>query len=540
MAGPWSIILPAVIALSSAPLLYLHADWMWHSPQYEYFPLIPLGIAALAWQRLPSLGQLTPGAMPVFLGFMGIAAALQALAIVIFSPPIAMVALLVAALGLVYGLGGRTLTATMFPVWLFAWFMVPLPFNWDDKLVTSLQGVTAEWSSRLLDTFGIMHLLEGNTVALPGKKLFVEEACSGVQSLFACLAATAFYVVWSHYGYWRSILLLMAAFGWVLVANATRVVVMTWLTTIKIDVLEGIPHTLLGVAVFAVTLMMMFSTDRLLEFFLSHRNRFWRRRASQGQQDEPTQFMPLNQTLLGSWAAIPLVAVYGVLLVMQLGLMVPVGGEAQASTIDGEPASFAKFSRDSLPPAWAGRPISDFGTDVDRVFKSVHSRYWTYGVGRNRMYASMDFPFSKWHDLAICYRGLGWSVYGKNYHEPTGPNDIPSYTMEMDQKPLGYAYLVFFLFEVDGKPMTPTSDDFLADVGDRLVERAGHMHTNWQAGGRQLSGADGTSYVQLQVFVSSLSPITEAERTEAGRLFKFLHGVLVKSNDDLNGASAGE
>jgi hypothetical protein len=112
--------------------------------------------------------------------------------------------------------------------------------------------------------------------------------------------------------------------------------------------------------------------------------------------------------------------------------------------------------------------------------------------------------------------------------------------MEMDQKPLGYAYLVFFLFEVDGKPMTPTSDDFLADVGDRLVERAGHMHTNWQAGGRQLSGADGTSYVQLQVFVSSLSPITEAERTEAGRLFKFLHGVLVKSNDDLNGASAGE
>ncbi len=521
--------LPAAIVLASAPLLWIHVREMLNNPQYEYLPFIALGAGVLAWQRLKGLGELVAGAMPIFLAIMAVAAALQLMAIVIFSPVIAMVAFLFALLGLTYGFGGRALTLRMFPVWLFSWFTVPLPFEWDDKLVTSLQGVTARWSSRLLDTFGIMHLLSGNTVELPGERLFVEEACSGVQSLFACLAATAFFVVWSRYGYWRSTLLLLSAFGWVLVANATRVFIVTWLSTLGIDAATGIAHTLLGLGVFALTLGLMFSTDRLLEFVVSQRNQFWRRRENREWADGPTQFPSLQETLLGSRTALPLAGLYIAMLVFELVLMVPFGAAA-ASPIEGdEPRSFALFNENSMPSVWMTRPRTDFGTDVDRVFKSVHSRYWAYGSGRNRVYASIDFPFPKWHDLAVCYRGLGWKIDSKLYNPPLKEGDLPLYEIEMNQSPLGYGYLVFFLFDPEGKPMTPPSENLISGLGEGLIERAGQMHESWCRGGRQLGGESGLQYIQVQVFLSSLSPITETERSDARKLLAYTHEQLVET-----------
>ncbi|HEX3869685.1 MAG TPA: exosortase U, partial [Pirellulales bacterium] len=508
----WAIIMPALLAAASAPLLYLHFSALIPTAQYGYVPLIAVGAAVLAWQRLPDMGHLLPGLSSIFVVMMGVAVTLQLMAIVLFLPSLAMIAFLVALMGLTYGIGGGPLARRMFPVWLFAWFMIPLPFDWDNQLVTSLQSLTATWSSRLLDTFGIMHLLAGNTVELPGKRLFVEEACSGVQSLFACMAATAFFVIWSHYGYWRSAILLVSAFGWVLVANATRVFTVTWLSSIGIDAVEGLPHTLLGLGVFALTLALMFSTDRLIEFFLSHRLQFWRRKAARGPAPEPTHFLPVRQTLLGSWPSIPLSGIYGAFLLLQLVLMVPLGASANGTAIeDGAPASFALLNQKSLPVAWLGRPMTDFGSDVDRVFKSVHSRFWTYGMGRNRIYASIDFPFPKWHDLSICYRGLGWTIDSKLYNPPVTSDDLPFYELEMSQSPMGYGFLVFFLFDPQGKPMMAPSEDFVVGMRQQVSDRAAHMRSNWRAGGQEIVGDGTTSYVQVQVFVSSLAPITETE-----------------------------
>ncbi|HWA97669.1 MAG TPA: exosortase/archaeosortase family protein, partial [Pirellulales bacterium] len=226
--------MPATVLLASAPLLWMHAREMMSQELYDYFIFIPIGAAFLAWQRLPGLGQLVPGNALVFAALMAVGGGTLAFAVAIFSPWFAMIAALIVTLGMLYGVGGGRVLARMLPVWLFLWFMVPLPFDLGETLVTSLQSVTAVWSSRLLDTFGIMHLMTGNTVELPGNHLFVDEACSGVHSLFACVAATAFFVIWSRYRLVRSLLLLAAAFGWVLVDNAMRVVLITWCTTLNI------------------------------------------------------------------------------------------------------------------------------------------------------------------------------------------------------------------------------------------------------------------------------------------------------------------
>ncbi|HEX4132876.1 MAG TPA: exosortase U, partial [Pirellulales bacterium] len=514
----------------AAPLLWVHAREMMASDQYNFFILVPFGGAILAWQRTTGLGTMKPGATGVFSLLMGLSAATLALAVAVFSPWFAMVATLVAVLGLTYGIGGARMLARMFPPWLFLCFMIPLPFEWDDALVASLQRLTAIWSSRLLDSIGILHLMTGNTVELPGKQLFVEEACSGVQSLFACMAATMFFVVWSRYRLVRSLLLLASALGWVLVANATRVVLITWLTMLGFDVVDGLPHTVLGMGVFAVTLALMFSTDRLFEFFLSHRYTFWRRREREREATQITVFPPLPTTRLGSWVALPIAVCFGLILLTELALLVPTGAAAEADLSEGPPAVFDEVTRESLPTVWRTRPLTAYGTDVERVFKSVHSRYWAYGAGRNRMYASVDYPFSKWHDLSNCYRALGWKLDTKIFNPPLEPGDLPLYEVELDQEPLGYGYVVFFLFDRNGEPMPIAhSGNPVRRLGERAAQRASHIRENWQAGGRQIAGEDLTKYIQLQVFISSMTPIKDADRADARLLFKELYNQVLGS-----------
>src|SRR5436853_413288 len=82
------------------------------------------------------------------------------------------------------------------PAWFFLWLLIPPPLNLDQRLVTRLQTFTARQSSRLLDQLGVLHVMQGNVVVIPHKHLLVEEACSGINSLFSMLACTLFFVLW--------------------------------------------------------------------------------------------------------------------------------------------------------------------------------------------------------------------------------------------------------------------------------------------------------------------------------------------------------
>jgi len=53
-------------------------------------------------------------------------------------------------------------------------------------------------SSALLDWLRVTHVLEGNTLLLPGKTLLVEEACSGINSFILCNAFCLFWILWQR------------------------------------------------------------------------------------------------------------------------------------------------------------------------------------------------------------------------------------------------------------------------------------------------------------------------------------------------------
>ena len=98
------------------------------------------------------------------------------------------------------------------------------PLDWDEDLIRGLQSLASRGCSPVLDVLGVRHLVEGNVLVLPGHRLLVAEACSGVNSLFTLLIATALFVVGLGVPLVRSVLLLAGSVFWAGLMNMLRVV----------------------------------------------------------------------------------------------------------------------------------------------------------------------------------------------------------------------------------------------------------------------------------------------------------------------------
>ena len=231
-AFPWRlVVVGGILFAAELPLLVQFAQQLWMRPHYQFFPLVLLGAAVLAYTRLRGLGPVRPG-QPVLSGaFLALAWGLLALAEVLYSTWLAATAALVLLAALLYALGGGRLFRQALPAWLLLWTAVPPPLELDRNLILWLQSLTAGWSSAVLDFLGTYHVMAGNVVEINARRLLVEEACSGVNSLFSVLACTLFLVFLCRRPPVRACLLLAAAMAWVLTANVARVVGVVALAT---------------------------------------------------------------------------------------------------------------------------------------------------------------------------------------------------------------------------------------------------------------------------------------------------------------------
>ena len=110
------------------------------------------------------------------------------------------------------------------PAIAFLWFMVPLPFRFEQGLSLPLQRIATKLSGFALQCLGQPALAEGNTILLGDTRLEVEEACSGMR-IFLGIAALAFaYVIVVRRSWWERAVLLLAALPIALIANSTRIV----------------------------------------------------------------------------------------------------------------------------------------------------------------------------------------------------------------------------------------------------------------------------------------------------------------------------
>ena len=181
-----------LMVAAHVPLLILQGQRLWDNPNYQFFPLVLAGAAYLAWRDTRWLGRLDPGRRGPSLVLLGVSWLLLALAGLVIAPWIGAVVALLAVLAVAYACGGWRLVRGLLPAWALLWVIVPLPF--EDTLTLSLQAVASRWSSAVLDVMGVLHLPSGLVIEVPGKRLLLEEACSGIHSLFTVVAGTLFFI----------------------------------------------------------------------------------------------------------------------------------------------------------------------------------------------------------------------------------------------------------------------------------------------------------------------------------------------------------
>src|SRR5690606_29788976 len=92
--------------------------------------------------------------------------------------------------------------------------IIPLPLNLDTRLVVWLQKLATEQGGLLLDYVGLHHSVSGVSVRVPERVFLIDDACSGIHSLFSALATMLVFSVYCRYGLIRTLVTLLQTAFW--------------------------------------------------------------------------------------------------------------------------------------------------------------------------------------------------------------------------------------------------------------------------------------------------------------------------------------
>jgi exosortase/archaeosortase family protein len=265
----------------------------------------------------------------------------------------------------------------------------------------------------------------------------VEEACSGIHSLFSCLCVIVFISVVQRYGLIRILINVAQSVVWVVAANALRVFLVVYAHVVWAIALDsGWRHEALGVMTYAIALLMSISTDRLMQFIVPHGGATVAKKDS----DYETSKNPLAQLLafvedsrvrlnkfldrprLNESISLKLVAGVLVLLFLPLsavsyGRVVSRWFAAPAAAAIDAPESLGDIG--SLLTKVGAMPSGVDGwtlVNTERVDRSpddplgMSSLIHTYQGHGLEVSFSVDGYYSGWHDLAYCYTALDWKL----------------------------------------------------------------------------------------------------------------------------------
>lgn len=252
--------LGGLVLLLYVPVLGQLASVWWNDPDYSHGLWIPLIFGYLVWMKKDQLSQIVAAPNPW-------GAALFAAAIVLLFAGQAVyitgwgtgglfvkgVSFIIACSGLVLlVLGWGFLKALILPL-IYLFLMLPLPGVLYDAITQPLQTYASKTATVVLYLLKIPVLREGNILIFPGMRLGVEEACSGIRSLFSLLTVGGAFVLLfmvQRQG-WQRLLFFLSAVPIAVVTNALRVTVTGVMAYhIGLAAAEGFFHEFSGGAIF--------------------------------------------------------------------------------------------------------------------------------------------------------------------------------------------------------------------------------------------------------------------------------------------------
>ena len=445
--GRWNwiaLILP-LIALS--PLLYMQCRLLMQKPHLQFFPLAIAACVYFLGQSDESKGYFRSGAWVIGAWILSILSAM--LALYLGSPWLAhVVAIMLVG---TWALLARPVLSVLRVVGICGLLVVtlPAPLGWDKRLISGLQSFSSFACSRLMDLTNIVHVRRGNIIEVPSKPLFVEEACSGVDSQYALMAVAGVLLLLGRAHWWVGLVTILTVPIWAILGNLLRIyLIVIGLEWFGIDLSHGTTHTFLGLGVFVFTAWVHWSSVQ----FLNYLHLRWSSREdglktsikSKGAVEAET--IALGRLGLG-WAVFPmcLFAFFpeSVRAVMEFH------ASSDLPSITQEESGAFPGASDLVAPS--GSQLVGFHTAYrDRNdMLGQHSRIWELASDLGPMTVSLDFPFRGWHPLWECYMNSGWQRERSELIESGGV----SFFETVLRNDLGdLAILHFSLFDQEANP----------------------------------------------------------------------------------------
>jgi exosortase len=261
----WPLALGFAVLL--VPTAFTLANQVWSRESGAHGPIIILTGLWLLWRQLGDLNRDSrPGSNVVT--FLLLAASL---ALYVFGRAYDFVyleaaGLYAAALSLIYAeVGFAPMLRNWFP-FLYLCFAIPPPHWALDAATAPLKRFVSAAATRTLALFDVPVSHEGVTIFVAQYQLLVEDACSGMNSIIGLIAISLLYIYLAHGSSWRhSLTLVVFIIPIAILANILRIIFLILLTYFFGDsVGQGFLHVSAGMALFAVSLVIIFALDQFL------------------------------------------------------------------------------------------------------------------------------------------------------------------------------------------------------------------------------------------------------------------------------------
>ena len=467
-------VLPTLLLIGFGPLLFTFFANLWRFEVHQFFPLSLLGAGFLAWRGAREVPRpLVQGSLWITASLTLLALALLTLATWLWSPWLGVGAALTVFAGTAWWLGGRQLVIALLPAWIMLLTVIPPPLRLDARFALALQQWAVAGSNRVLDLLAIPHLRTGNILEIPGQRLLVEEACSGINSVLFMTAACVFYVLWRR----RSLLFLLPLYvmtiGCVLFGNLIRITSGAWLLfNFHVDLFSGWRHEALGLVLTAFYLLFIIAADALLGKIsgadvASARASVLTRSAGA---------VTIKELLAGYTFSPTLKVIAGYLALLCLGQLYQCWHFSAKAVHERRinPSRMNGSARFSLPTDVEGWILhSDLNpTPKKTAFEDgVYSHIWRYETKGLVATVSLDYPFFDYHDVRICYSGAGWNVdESKLQHDGEGPDSIPEMKVILSKEDGLKGTLFYSTVNEGGKWLDESGRRALYDAHGRSFE----------------------------------------------------------------------
>jgi exosortase len=161
--------------------------------------------------------------------------------------------------------GVAVLRRNWFPLF-FLLFAVPPPGSLVDQITAPLKQFVSEAAMKTVYLFGVPASREGVTIYVSKYQLLMEDACSGMNSLFGLTAVSLLYIYLLRGAFARYCLLMtLFVIPIAIVGNILRVIVLILLTYFMGDgVAQGFLHYTTGFLLFILDLILVFAVDSVL------------------------------------------------------------------------------------------------------------------------------------------------------------------------------------------------------------------------------------------------------------------------------------